>query len=104
MHVSSGTALVVTALIASLMLLLGRSERVFSIVAVLASGLEALLAFDIITFSVKKLRIDVVLPALLVVAGAVCWSRLSTKGQVTAATTVALVGLLQLLSAIDVLR
>lgn len=104
MHVSSGTALVVTALVASLLLVLGRSERVFSFIALFAAGLEALLAFDVITFSVKKLRIDVILPALLVVAGAVCWSRLSTKGQVTAATTVVLVGLLQLLSAVQVLR
>lgn len=104
MHVQSGTALVVTALVASLLLLLGRGERVFAIIAVIASGIMALIAFDVITFSMKPVRVDVTLPALLVIAGAACWSRLSTKGQVTAATTLVLVGLLQLLSAVDVLR
>jgi len=104
MHVSSGTALIVTALVASLFLALARGERVFSIVAVIASGIEALIAFKVITFSMRPVRIDVLLPGVLVVAGAVCWSRLSTKGQVTAATAVVLIGLLQLLGAVHFLR
>ena len=50
------------------------------------------------------MRIDVILAGLLAVAGAVCWSRSSSKGLTTAATLVTLVGLLQLLVGLRVLR
>ena len=104
MHVSYAEALIVTALLASLLLALGRAERMFSLVAVAVSGIEALIVFDVITFKVRPFRLDVVFPALLVIAGGICWSRLSTKGQVTAATVVTLVGLIQLLTALHVFR
>lgn len=104
MHVSYASALVVAAVLASLLLALGRAERLFSVVALVASGLEALIIFKVVTFAVRPVHIDVVLPAILVISGAICWSRLSTKGQVTAATVVCLVGLIQLLTAIHVFR
>ena len=81
---------------------LGRAERLFSIIALVVSGVEALIVFDVITFKVKPFRLDIVFPALLVVAGLVCWSRLSTTGQVTAATIVTFVGAIQLLTALRV--
>jgi hypothetical protein len=104
MHVSYAEALIVTALCASLLLALGRAERLFSIVALVVSGIEALIVFDVVTFKVRPFRLDIVFPAALVVAGAICWSRLSTKGQVTAATIVTLVGSIQLLTALHVFR
>ena len=100
MNISYAEALIVTAFAASLLLALGRAERVFSVIALVVSGIEALIVFDVITFKVKPFRLDLVFPALLVVAGLVCWSRLSTKGQVTAATIVSLVGVIQLLTAL----
>lgn len=100
MHLTYATSLVIIALISSVVLAMGRGDRIFPVVAVLTSALEALIAFDAVTISVRSFRIDVVLPALLVLAGLVCWARLSTKGQVTAATLVSAVGILQLLAAV----
>jgi hypothetical protein len=100
MHVSSGTALVVVALVSSIVLLLNKSDRLFPLIATVVAGIEAALVFGVMSLSLAKFRIDVILPALLLVAGAVCWSRSSGKSNTTAATLVTMVGLLQLLMAL----
>lgn len=102
MEFSYSTALVVTAVVSSLVLCLERGNRVFPLIALVVSGVQALIVFGVISFAMRGLRIDVVLPALLVIAGVVCWSRTSHKSHVTAATLVTLVGLLQLLAALRV--
>jgi hypothetical protein len=101
MDISMGNALIVTAVVASAVLVMSRGDRILPIVALIASGLEALIVFKVITFAVRPVRIDIVLPALLVIAGGACWMRMSTKGQVTAATTVTFVGLIQLFLAVS---
>lgn len=103
MHAHTGTALVVVALVSSIVLLLQKSERTIALVAVIASGVEALLAFGLMSLSLAKFRIDVILPALLLIAGAVAWARSSGKHAITAGTLVALVGALQLAGALHVL-
>ena len=100
MHISFGTALVVVALVGSIVLLLNKSDRLWPMVATIVAGIEALLVFGIVTMSVAKFRIDVILPALLLIAGGICWSRSSGKGTTTAATCVALVAALQLMFAL----
>jgi hypothetical protein len=101
MHVHLGTALVIVALVSSIVLLL-QSERTVSLVAVIASGLEALLVFGLMSLSVAKFRVDVILPALLAIAGVISWARASTKHVITAATLVSCVGVLQLLGALGI--
>lgn len=103
MHIHSGTALIVVALVSSVVLLLEKSERTISLVAVIAAGVEALLAFGLMSLSVAKFRIDVVLPALLLIAGAIAWARSSGKHAITAGTLVTLVGALQLAAALHLL-
>ena len=103
MHLHTGTALIVVALVSSIVLLLQKSERTISLVAVIASGVEALLAFGLMSLSLAKFRIDVILPALLVVAGVIAWARSSTKHAITAATLVSIVGALQLAGALHLL-
>jgi hypothetical protein len=103
MHIELGTALIVTALASSIVLVLNRGDRIFPVVALLASGLAALIHFDIISLSSGKFRIDVILPALLTVAGGVCWARSSTKSTNTASTLVLVVGILQLFAALRIL-
>ena len=104
MHFDFGTALVVAALAGSLVLVVHRDDRLFPIIAAVAAGLEALIAFHVISLSSGKFRTDVVLPAVLLIAGLVCWSRTSTKPTITAATVVALVAAIQLVSALGVLH
>jgi hypothetical protein len=90
-------------LAASIVLVLQRGDRVFPVVAAVASGIEALIAFRIIALSSAKFRIDVILPAVLVLATAICWGRATTKTAITAATLALAVGALQLLAAVGVL-
>ena len=104
MHIETTTALTLTALAASVLLLLNRGDRLFPGLAVLAAGIQALIDFDVVKISVGKLRLDLILAALLVIAGAWCWQKSSTKSAIAAATVVVLVGLLQLLGGLRVLR
>jgi hypothetical protein len=103
MHISFAHALVVSALIASVALLLHRDDRLFPVLALVASGLEALIVFNVISLSSGKFRIDVILPALLAFAGGVCWAKEDGKVTVTAATVATLVGVLQLLLALSLM-
>ena len=97
------TALVVIAFASAALLLAQSSERLFAGLAFIAAGVEVLLVFHLMTLSVAKLRIDVILPALLVVGGGMAWYRTTEKSHVTASTLITVVGLMQLLEALRVL-
>jgi hypothetical protein len=97
------TALVVIAFGSAALLLAQSSERLFAGLAFIAAGVEVLLVFHLMTLSVAKLRIDVILPALLVVGGGMAWYRTTGKSHVTASTLITVVGLMQLLEALRVL-
>lgn len=103
MHFNLATVLIIATFCCAIYLLLDRSDRMFPMLAVIASGVELLLAFGVMSLSVAKFRIDVILPALLVVAGVACWTKVSSKGTITAATVIALIGATQLLGALHIL-
>lgn len=97
------TALIVVALLSSILLLMQKADRMWPMVAVIAAGVEALLVFGVISLSVMKFRIDVILPAVLLVAGAICWHKASSKNAITAAALVTSIAVLQLLLSLRVL-
>jgi len=103
MHVHTGTALIVVALVSAIVLLLDQNERTISVIAVIAAGVEALLAFGLMSLSLAKFRIDVILPAMLVVTGVITWARSSTKHAITGASLLTVVGALQLGAALHLL-
>jgi len=100
MHMSYSTITIGAALVASVYLLLQSDNKMFPTLASIASGVELLLTLGVMSLSVAKFRIDVILPALLVVAGIACWGKSSTKGAITAASTVVIIGAMQLLLAL----
>ena len=102
MHFNFATVLIGTAFIASMVLLFNKSDRMFPTIATIASGIELLLVLGVMSLSLAKYRVDVILPGLLVLCGAVCWSRSGEKGNITSATALTLVGLIQLLLALRV--
>jgi hypothetical protein len=104
MTIDFQTALVVCALIASVILVMQGGERLFPVIALVACGIEALSVFHVIQLSSPRVRIDVILAAVLVVAGGISWARSSAKSAVTAATVIALVGLIQLLWGLHTFR
>jgi len=104
MTIDFASAVVVCALIASLMLVLQGGQRLVPMIAFVACAIEVLIVFRVIQLSSAKFRIDVILAAILVVTGGICWSRSTAKSAITAATVITIIGLIQLLLAIHVLR
>jgi hypothetical protein len=100
MHFNLNSALIATALAASIYLLFSKSDRLFPTIATVATGIELLLVMGVLSLSLAKYRIDVVLPALIILSGAVCWFRSTEKGAVTAATGLTLIGMIQVMLAI----
>lgn len=90
------TLMVLAALAASLVLVMQASSRLFPIVALIASGLEALLVFKVVTFSMSGINFGLVLAIALLVGGGGSWMQTDSKTPVTAATAVALIGAIQL--------
>lgn len=102
MHFDFGTVMVLTLVIAAVILVIQSGDRLFPLIALVAAGIEAAMVFHIISISSEKFRIDVILPAVLVVAGGICWARHTSKPTVTASTIVALLGALQLALALHI--
>jgi len=102
MHASLGTVLIVIAVIGALALVLEHRDRAVAVVALLAAGVEALIAFGVMSVSVKGLSLGLVLAGILAVCGAICWARSTGKTAVTAATLVTTVGALQVLFSLRV--
>ena len=103
MHFNLATAMIVTALVAAIFLFTQKTEKVFPLIGVIAAGVMALMAFGVMSLSLTKFRIDVILPAMLLVSGAMCWGKSESKGTVTAATVMTLIGALELISALRLL-
>ena len=104
MHIDFGTGLIVSALLAAIVLVIKPGDRLFPAIALVTAAVAALIDFRIIQLSSAKFRIDVILPAILTLTGAVCWSRSQAKSAITAATVITLVGLIMLTTALRLLR
>jgi hypothetical protein len=104
MNLDFHTALVACALVAAVILVLRGGERLIPVIALVTCAIEALIVFHVIQLSSPRIRIDVILPAVLVVTGGIAWARSAGKSAVTASTVITLVGLIQLLLAIHAFR
>jgi hypothetical protein len=98
------TALAVLALIAAVILVLQGGERLIPLIALVACALEVLAVFGVLRLSSPKVRIDAILPAVIAVTGAIAWARSASKPASSAATVIALIGLIQVLFAFGVLH
>ena len=103
MHFNYANSLVVAALVASIFLVLNFGDRLFPLIALVATGLEALQAFHLVTIG-AAIRLEVILPAAMLIAGAICWSRSSDKTNTTSSTILTIVGTVQLLNELGILR
>jgi hypothetical protein len=92
------TALAIAALVASILLVMQLKQRLFAGIAVAVSGVEVLLALHVLHFGVRGVNLVLVLGAALAIAGGIVWSRSGGKTNITAATVVTLVGLIQVFS------
>jgi hypothetical protein len=92
------TVMILAALGASVVLVMQLKARLFPVIALAASALEALLAFRV--FKLSFSHMGLILGGALVVAGVAIWMKTGSKTPVTAATTVMLVGAIQVLAAL----
>lgn len=100
MTFTTANLLVLAALAASIVLLVQHRERLFPGMAVLASGVETLIALDLLQLKVKGVSLALVLGGVLAAAAIVVWVRGAGKAVVTASTVAALVGALQVVAAL----
>ena len=98
MHISFNMAnlMILAALLASFVLVFRAGERVPAILALVVTALEALMAFGLLSIR-GPAYLGLLLAAVLAVAGVWALGRAGAKPVVTAATVVALVGVIQLL-------
>src|SRR4051812_16809684 len=94
------TAQTLVAVAASIVMLLQVPAKLFPALALCASGLEALLAFGLVSFAVRGINLGFVLGLTLLVCAVIVWARNPQKAAVTAATAVALVGAMQVFAAV----
>lgn len=91
------TALAVAALAASIILFMAHASRGLALVALVASGLEVLMAFGYLALHVSGVSLQLVFGLLIAIPAVLIWLRVSAKSAVSAASILALVGALQVL-------
>lgn len=91
------TALAVAALAASIVLFLAHASRGLSLIALVASGLEVMMAFGYLALRVSGISLQLVFGLLIAVPAVLIWLRSSAKTAVSAASILALVGALQVI-------
>jgi hypothetical protein len=104
MHFGFEHTLVVTALVASIWLVLQGGERLVPLVAAFAAAMSALIVFGVVSLSIARVRVGVVLPAIVLVAAGIAWTRVSGKSAVTAAAVAAMASAIQVLVALNILE
>ena len=93
-------ALAVAALVASVLLLLQFKGRLLPIIALVASGVEVLMALGVLRLDLRGLPLGLVLAGALAVSGVMMYLRAGPKTVVASTTCVALVGVVQVLVAL----
>jgi hypothetical protein len=88
-------ALALSALAASVVLLLSSTGRAMPAIALVASGLEVLMALGALRVRVPGMSLSLVLGLALAIPGVIAWFRASGKTAISAAAVVAFIGLLQ---------
>lgn len=94
------TILILVALAASLLLVLRGGSRLWPTIALAASGVEAALAFGVLSLALKGIPLALILAAALAASGVLSWLGATAKDNVTAATVIAVIGGIQVFSAL----
>jgi hypothetical protein len=97
---TTSTLLMWIALIGSVVLVAQHRPIIFPIVALIASGFEALMSFHLVSINIAHVPLGLVFAIALLVSGVIVVARSAAKVTVSAATCVALVGALQTINAL----
>lgn len=102
MHFNQPNLMILGALLAAFVLVFRSGEKIPAFIALAVAALEALIAFRLVTIK-GPASLGLILAILLAAAGIWSWMRATSKPAVTAATVVALVGVIQVLRSLDIL-
>jgi hypothetical protein len=102
--VSLGIALALSALIASIYLALRSTMRPWAFAAAAASGIQLAVALGWLSIRIANIPLLAVIAVVVAGCGGVIYARVGAKGQVTAATVVALVGAIGVASTLGLFR
>ena len=97
---TTSALLVWIALIASFVLIAHFRPVIFPVLALIASGFEALMSFHIVSINIAHVPLGLVFGIALLVSGIAVFIKASTKTSVASATSIALVGALQTIAAL----
>jgi hypothetical protein len=97
---SHATALACVALAASVFLVIHLRGGVYSVTAVVVSGVEVLMATGLLHFSVGHLPLGLILGAVLLLVGIVLYVKVTDKHPIGASTLIAAVGAIQVLQSL----
>jgi hypothetical protein len=103
MNFNMTTVLVILTLCSAIYLLMNYGDRMVPTIAVIAAGIWTAVVFGVMSLTLAKFRIDVIIPAVLVVCGVICWMRTSTKGTTTASTLITFIAGMTLLARLNIL-
>lgn len=92
MRVDTALLLPVTALVASVLLLLAGRKRVFEIIATIASGAWLAVHLGVVAWPIKQASSGLVVGATLLTTGVLVYLDTSNKREVTASTVLAILG------------
>lgn len=97
------TTLALVALVAAVMCLESRT-RAYSLTAVAVAGLEVAMAFGVLSLSISGFSLALILGGLLVLAGAMIFGNAAGKLTIAASTSIVLIGALQVLTDLGIVR
>lgn len=94
--------LALAALASAVVIIVETNDRVLPAIAVTVAGLEVAIAFGILHFSIRGLPVGLLLAGALAIAAVLLYRKVQQRIAITAATVMALVGAIQLLTVLHV--
>lgn len=92
MKIDTGVLLPITAVIASVLLLMAGRKRIFELIALIASCVWLAVAINLMNWPIKNVNSGFVIGGTLLVTGIFVYLKTSNKREVTASTVIAILG------------
>lgn len=99
---SLATILSISALVGAVILVMQNAWRLVAFLAIAVAGVEVLMAFKVLSLNLRGLPIPLILGASLAVLGVLLVTKVTRRVAVAAATVVAFVGVIQVLTALKI--
>jgi hypothetical protein len=104
MTIETAILLPLTAVVASVLLLVAGKQRIFEVLALVASGLWLGMQLDLLTWPIKNVSSGLAIGGTLLVAGVAVYLKTGNKREVTAATVIAILGGVLVVGALGTFR